>query len=244
MRRRAILCRRFPIHRLVSFLVQTGQLRELHGFVIESVRPSDQKRHHGAGERRQEEFLDEVQYLDADVQVYLLSGIKLSGRITAFDKYSLLLDSGGGEQLVFKHAISNIVRWRLPRAVEVQSEDHGTVRLFYISTHDRGLDDAAELKRLLGVLRDDGITKVVVDLANAKAGSAGSAQLATFLQELIEYLRRRKGRLVLSSAQKSLRDEFSHYRHLTRLNVYRTSEEAVRALDQPPSKTLGAGASF
>ena len=50
------------------------------------------------------------------VTVYLLSGVKLTGRIRSFDKYSLILESNSQEQLVFKHAIATVV---LPRAGSV-----------------------------------------------------------------------------------------------------------------------------
>jgi host factor-I protein len=42
-----------------------------------------------------------------------LSGVKLTGRIRSFDKYSLILESNHQEQMVFKHAIATVV---LPRA--------------------------------------------------------------------------------------------------------------------------------
>jgi len=38
-----------------------------------------------------------------------MSGVKLSGRIKSFDKYSVVLESNNQEQLVFKHAISTVV---------------------------------------------------------------------------------------------------------------------------------------
>jgi host factor-I protein len=39
----------------------------------------------------------------------LLSGVKLTGRIRSFDKYSVVLESNNQEQLIFKHAISTVV---------------------------------------------------------------------------------------------------------------------------------------
>jgi host factor-I protein len=39
----------------------------------------------------------------------LMSGVKLSGRIKSFDKYSLVLETNNQEQLIFKHAISTVV---------------------------------------------------------------------------------------------------------------------------------------
>ena len=46
------------------------------------------------------------------VVVYLLNGAKLTGRIRSFDKFSVLLESGSQEQLIFKHAISTISQTR------------------------------------------------------------------------------------------------------------------------------------
>lgn len=42
------------------------------------------------------------------VTIYLLHGAKLTGRIKSFDKFSILLETGSQEQLIFKHAISTI----------------------------------------------------------------------------------------------------------------------------------------
>jgi host factor-I protein len=38
-----------------------------------------------------------------------MSGVKLSGRIKSFDKYSVVLETNNQEQLIFKHAISTVV---------------------------------------------------------------------------------------------------------------------------------------
>ncbi len=47
------------------------------------------------------------------VTIYLLSGVKLTGTVRSFDKFSLVLESTGHqEQLIFKHAISTIVLQR------------------------------------------------------------------------------------------------------------------------------------
>ena len=42
----------------------------------------------------------------------LLSWVKLTGRIRSFDKYSVVLEANGQEQLIFKHAISTVVMGR------------------------------------------------------------------------------------------------------------------------------------
>lgn len=60
----------------------------------------------------QDGFLNSVRKEKTLVTVYLLSGVKLTGRIRSFDKYSLILESNNQEQMVFKHAIATVV---LPR---------------------------------------------------------------------------------------------------------------------------------
>jgi host factor-I protein len=64
----------------------------------------------------QDGFLNTARKEKLLVTVYLLSGVKLTGRIRSFDKYSLILESNSQEQLVFKHAIATVV---LPRAGSV-----------------------------------------------------------------------------------------------------------------------------
>ena len=60
----------------------------------------------------QDAFLNTVRREKTGVTVYLLNGAKLSGRIRSFDKFSVLLESGSQEQLIFKHAISTISQVR------------------------------------------------------------------------------------------------------------------------------------
>jgi host factor-I protein len=44
------------------------------------------------------------------VDVYLVSGIRLSGRIKSFDQYTMLLETGEGDAVVYHHAVSSIGR--------------------------------------------------------------------------------------------------------------------------------------
>jgi host factor-I protein len=57
----------------------------------------------------QEAFLNNARKDKTFLTIYLMSGVKLSGRIKSFDKYSLILESNSQEQLIFKHAISTVV---------------------------------------------------------------------------------------------------------------------------------------
>lgn len=56
----------------------------------------------------QDAFLNTVRREKTTVTVYLLNGAKLLGKIRSFDKFSVLLESGSLDQLIFKHAISTI----------------------------------------------------------------------------------------------------------------------------------------
>jgi len=57
----------------------------------------------------QEAFLNNARKDKTFLTIYLMSGVKLSGRIKSFDKYSVILEAANQEQLIFKHAISTVV---------------------------------------------------------------------------------------------------------------------------------------
>ena len=60
----------------------------------------------------QDSFLNTARKERTSITIYLLSGVKLTGRIRSFDKYSVVLEANGQEQLIFKHAISTVVMGR------------------------------------------------------------------------------------------------------------------------------------
>ena len=57
----------------------------------------------------QDSFLNNARRDKSNLTIYLLSGVKLTGRIRSFDKYSVVLETNNQEQLIFKHAISTVV---------------------------------------------------------------------------------------------------------------------------------------
>ncbi|MFN2412627.1 MAG: RNA chaperone Hfq [Pyrinomonadaceae bacterium] len=65
-----------------------------------------------AAQNIQDAFLNSARREKVGVVVHLLGGSSLSGRIKSFDKFSVLLDVGGQDYLVFKHAISTISQER------------------------------------------------------------------------------------------------------------------------------------
>jgi len=61
----------------------------------------------------QDTFLNTVRKDKSPITIYLVSGVKLTGKIRSFDKYSVLLENNSQEQLIFKHAISTVAMGRV-----------------------------------------------------------------------------------------------------------------------------------
>lgn len=70
----------------------------------------------------QEAFLNNARRDKTFLTIYLMSGVKLSGRIRSFDKYSVVLEANNQEQLIFKHAISTIV---ISKSIGTGSQNSG-----------------------------------------------------------------------------------------------------------------------
>lgn len=62
----------------------------------------------------QDAFLNSARKERTPVNIYLTSGVKLSGRVKGFDKYCVVFETNHQEQLIFKHAISTVVTPRPP----------------------------------------------------------------------------------------------------------------------------------
>ena len=89
----------------------------------------------------QDTFLNTVRKDKSPITIYLVSGVKLTGRIRSFDKYSVLLENNNQEQLIFKHAISTVVSSR--------SLVHGELRPNPVAIHvDRKSGILPELTRV------------------------------------------------------------------------------------------------
>lgn len=41
--------------------------------------------------------------------VFLMNGFQMRGSVTGFDSFTLVLDTDGKQQLIYKHAVSTIV---------------------------------------------------------------------------------------------------------------------------------------
>jgi len=56
----------------------------------------------------QEAFLTTALKEKRAITIYLLGGVKITGNIQSFDKYSLIVETNTQRQLIFKHAISTV----------------------------------------------------------------------------------------------------------------------------------------
>lgn len=56
----------------------------------------------------QDVFLNQVRKEHLPVTIYLTNGFQLKGMVKGFDNFTVILDTDGKQQLVYKHAISTI----------------------------------------------------------------------------------------------------------------------------------------
>ena len=57
----------------------------------------------------QDTFLNHVRKNKISLTIFLINGVKLTGVVTSFDNFCVLLRRDGHSQLVYKHAISTIM---------------------------------------------------------------------------------------------------------------------------------------
>lgn len=56
----------------------------------------------------QDVFLNQVRKEHIQVEIYLTSGLKLKGLVKGFDNFTVILESEGRQQMVYKHSIATV----------------------------------------------------------------------------------------------------------------------------------------
>ncbi|WP_432642441.1 RNA chaperone Hfq [Acidaminococcus sp.] len=56
----------------------------------------------------QDSFLNRVRSEKKTIVIYLMNGFQVRGRVWGFDNFTVILESEGKQQLIYKHAISTI----------------------------------------------------------------------------------------------------------------------------------------
>ena len=57
----------------------------------------------------QDGFLNQVRKEGIPVTIYLVNGFQLRGVVRGFDNFTVILESDGKQELVYKHAVSTII---------------------------------------------------------------------------------------------------------------------------------------
>jgi host factor-I protein len=57
----------------------------------------------------QDIFLNHMRKGNVEGTFFLVNGFQIRGKVKSFDKFVIVLDSSGKQNLIFKHAISTIV---------------------------------------------------------------------------------------------------------------------------------------
>jgi len=71
----------------------------------------------------QDLFLNSVRKQKISLTVFLVNGVKLTGVVTSFDNFCVLLRRDGHSQLVYKHAISTIMPSQPVQMAEAEDEE-------------------------------------------------------------------------------------------------------------------------
>lgn len=56
----------------------------------------------------QDVYLNHIRKTSTPIIIYLMNGVQLRGVVRAFDNFTVLLESDGRSDLIYKHAISTI----------------------------------------------------------------------------------------------------------------------------------------
>lgn len=60
----------------------------------------------------QDLFLNQLRKENIPVTVYLTNGFQIRGQVKAFDNFTIVIDTEGRQQLIYKHAISTFTPQR------------------------------------------------------------------------------------------------------------------------------------
>ena len=70
----------------------------------------------------QDVFLNQVRKDNTSITIFLVNGFQLRGQVRGFDNYTIVLDSEGKQQMIYKHAISTIIPAKAVNFYQSQQE--------------------------------------------------------------------------------------------------------------------------
>jgi host factor-I protein len=57
----------------------------------------------------QKKILDEIKTNKKEIEIVLLKGVRIKGTIEWYDNYSIMINSDGKQQVIYKSAVSTII---------------------------------------------------------------------------------------------------------------------------------------
>ncbi|MFZ8861520.1 MAG: RNA chaperone Hfq [Thermocrinis sp.] len=72
--------------------------------------------------RLQEAFLNTARKRKVKVTIFLINGVRIQGKVRSFDTFTILVEDGRQQTLVYKHAISTIVP---AEKLQIEFEEEG-----------------------------------------------------------------------------------------------------------------------
>ncbi len=71
----------------------------------------------------QDIFLNHARKEKIPITVFLTNGFQFKGMVKGFDSYTVIVESDGKQELIFKHAISTIIPARTISILDSDAED-------------------------------------------------------------------------------------------------------------------------
>jgi len=73
----------------------------------------------------QDAYLNRLRKERVPVNIFLTKGTRLQGVITFFDQFTILLENGGTQQLIYKHSVATVVPSRPIRNIFPEQKEEG-----------------------------------------------------------------------------------------------------------------------
>jgi host factor-I protein len=70
----------------------------------------------------QEAFLNTARKRKVKVTIFLINGVRIQGKVRSFDTFTILVEDGRQQTLIYKHAISTIVP---AEKLQIEFEEEG-----------------------------------------------------------------------------------------------------------------------
>lgn len=67
----------------------------------------------------QDSFLNQLRRDKVNVTMFLMNGFQMHGTVRGFDGFTVVLESEGKQQLIYKHAISTVVT---PKSLDLSGD--------------------------------------------------------------------------------------------------------------------------